>query len=619
MTLKTILDPENLVATQRQPFLPGTGKGGSVSRFFGFGLSREGLQISMDRHANGWIVAFLAVAFYVAVFLSTLKVPYYGPFSTVDEQILYYQSALNFNRFGFLATAFLQDFSTSSNPTEHPYVYNHMPAGPEIFTAVLMRIFGEDYRLLRVVFAAIFVAGLYCFYRWASVLLRSLGFIGAGLAFMFLRPWTLLHAIDHPMYCAFPLLVFFPLVALEKYYETRRSRWLVSALATVFLSSIYLAYQFVIMTGMCWIFLRLLRISRFERRHVMAFFGMTLLGILLHLVQNIVYFGPATAIRDVGLTLSNRLFGVPTGEALVDYYHGMGIVHHGMHRFDLFLLVKSILRSLHFPGAVALGLLGMFILGRELRLIARFEKRSGTFFIPFKEFSSIKNQGSAFDLMRLALLIGVTIVVPLIAFPAYSADYNLQGLGQFFSSLVAVAVLGWGWSHLRMAQGYREPFSDRRFFSFPLVSWGILLAVCVGGAFYAQIGYFKEMVSELRASRYADLPKLSELVKDKVTMTNIYPAVVGFFSREATIGGAEFTVFPEKEPPNPNAAYARHVRGMGLSRTVKPTHYVLFKALFTGFTRYRDLPTVKRLRNWVARKHKIVYEDDLFTVFELVY
>jgi hypothetical protein len=46
---------------------------------------------------------------------------------------------------------------------------------------------------------------------------------------------------------------------------------------------------------------------------------------------------------------------------------------------------------------------------------------------------------------------------------------------------------------------------------------------------------------------------------------------------------------------------------------------VLFRALHTGFTRFRDPDSLRRLRDRVAAKHKIVYEDELYTVFELSY
>ena len=139
-----------------------------------------------------------------------------------DEYISYYQSARNFNKYGFFASTFLQDLSTSTAAAEHPFVYNHMGAGPEITTALITKVFGERYRLVRLFFALVFVFGLYFFYRFSTILFAALGFAGAGYAFLLLDPLAVMSIIDHPGQATFPFFAFLPLVLLYHWHRTEK-------------------------------------------------------------------------------------------------------------------------------------------------------------------------------------------------------------------------------------------------------------------------------------------------------------------------------------------------------------------------------------------------------------
>src|SRR5213594_3271605 len=179
---------------------------------------------------GGWVcsgrwLAIVVGSVLVLIFLASLlpsvfRSAYFSPIATVDEQLMYYQAARTFNEYGFLNSYLLQDFSTSSNPAHHPFVYNHMPPGPEIFTALLTRVFGEQYRLIRMIFLGIFLVGLVCYFRFARLMLRGFNLTGEGFAILFIPPAVMFHMMDHPAYSPFPFLAFFPLVSLHSYYES---------------------------------------------------------------------------------------------------------------------------------------------------------------------------------------------------------------------------------------------------------------------------------------------------------------------------------------------------------------------------------------------------------------
>lgn len=567
----------------------------------------------------GYAIAIVVIAVYAPLYAGVCrKFEHFSPFPAADEQVLYYQAARNFNRFGFFASGLLQDFSTSSKPDEHPFVYTHMPPGPELFVAALFKVVGERYRLVRLVFAAIFIAGLFCWLRFASTVLRSHGLGGAMLAVFFIKPLTALRMIDHPMYCAFPLLAFLPLVALAGHYRTARRRWLWLALAAVFISSIFMAYQFVIMTLVSCVLLRVLRLARFETRHLLAFFGVAVAGVLLHVVQDVAWLGPAAAFKELQFTVTNRVSGHPTAEEMAGFYQSIDVVHHGTHTLDGGRLLLSVKESLSVPAVFQVLVLAVALLVFQLLRRARFDSATCEL-----EVSRQRPAGevSSWLLFRLAAWAVPTVAVPLLVFPAYSADYDLQGAGQFFVSIAAVGALACFWMHLRdLAKAVVNPTGGlwRRVFAalqvLALVGWTVGIIDIVGRR---QLSYYGKCAEVAAYDGYRSLPKFAELARGKVVMTNVYPAMAGFFTHEAVLGGAEFECFPTAGPPDPDAAWAKHVRGYGPD--VRPTHYVLFRAFYTGFTKNRDAASVRQLRNRIASRHRIVYEDKLFTFFELTY
>src|SRR5687768_15408776 len=99
--------------------------------------------------SGSWLAAPVLAGYALLFFIALVRFPLVGPAATVDEQLIYYQTARNFVQYGFLNSGFLHDLSTSSNPAHHPYIYSHMPAGPEVFVALLMKIFGEHWALIR--------------------------------------------------------------------------------------------------------------------------------------------------------------------------------------------------------------------------------------------------------------------------------------------------------------------------------------------------------------------------------------------------------------------------------------------------------------------------------------
>ena len=497
-----------------------------------------------------WL-ATAVVAVYVVIFLVGLvRFPYFGPLATVDEQLMYFQVARVFNEYGLLNSVFLQDFSNSSSSIHHPFVYNHMPPGPEILTALLMKVFGERYRVIRLAFVGIFVVGLAYYVRFVGILLASVGCRGAGLALLLIPPIVMLHSIDHPAYSCFPFVAFFPIVALDTYYRTgRRSHyWL--AFLVVLLGSLYLVYQQLLMLFVCWVLLGSLRIIRLRRAEVLALLVAGTLGIVAHLLQSVVLLGLHVSLEELRLTLSNRMFGVPTTSQLRDFYQSIAVVHQGFHQFDWSLIAEVLGRSLRPAGEwlanlVFCGLvLGAIVLALapSVRLIT--EERS-------IRIAQVETTGTLQVLPASILWAAAVIVLPLMAFPAYAASYQLSGGNHFF--LAAVATLGIcctvkeSWLAIRRL-ARRDGLESGSW----VVSLAVSVLLVIGlTVFVIAVGkvQIRDLSRSVQQARRAgamqrDLLEIAGPLKGQIVMSNVYPSVVGFFSREATLGGCEIETFP---------------------------------------------------------------------------
>src|SRR5438128_1121310 len=338
----------------------------------------------------------------------------------------------------------LIDMTSSSRPEHHPFIYNHMPPGPEIVVALLMRLFGENFVVIRLIFAGIFVLGAFYFLRFTEMVLYAAGLMGSGFAMFLVDPPAIMHAIDHPAYSPFPLLTFLPLVALKSYYDHGRRLAFGAAVAAVFVASVYLVYPQLLMALVGWIALSLLGIIRVDRRHLLVFSGAVTFGVLLHFFQNLLFLGPWIFLKELQFTLANRMFALPISDELRAMYQSIGVVHQGFYQFDVEALWGTICRALYIAGS----------------------------------------PGISWTLMLLVVLLIGTL-------------HLVYRVGKAYGAGARVVV--------------------------------------------------KESTRDDTAWQVANV---LQPLKGEIVMTNVYPTLVSFFTREATFGGCESAAFPSQEPVN---------------------------------------------------------------------
>ena len=564
----------------------------------------------------------------VAFLGSVIGFPYYGPLSNVEELTLMYTAAQNFIAYGFLHSMFLQDLSTSSRPADHPYVYNHMPPGPDIFIAVLLKVTGGSYRLVRLVFWAVLLAGMVCYFRFGELILQRFGVSGAGYAILLISPYMILHKFDDPLYAPAPLLMFLPLLTLQSYYQSARWGYLALTLAVGLVSSVYLDYLTLLMVSWCWGLLYFSQLLQLRRRHLFAFAGVIVGGLVLHLAQNFLYLGQELFFRELGMTISNRITGLPTKDELKAFYQTHGLVHHGAESINLEGFLYHLWLGVTFPGRLSLALTAMlgtvWVVGRNVRWWK--DRRS----------MAITRGPEVFALGRrfVALWGWVmgTILLPMVMLPAFTQEYGIHGTGLhwYFLGIAATASVLYG---VRAAVGQmpREmgPILSRTFFNafLALVVLGLLGNVVWRVVTY-QIGESRIAAAVYREAKFYKLDEIRRRFSGEVFMTNINPVTVGFFAGEAGHGVCEMPSLPETGDIDPGRCHVSYVRQQEYHRSVRPRYFFFFRELFPGFA--ECLPSdlmpmqhrggddcVRRMEDRLTARFEKVYENALFLVFDL--
>ena len=574
------------------------------------------------------LLAVLWLGVLSLIFLGSLsRFPYYSPFASVEEMALMYTSAGNFLRYGFSNSGFLQDFSTSSDSADHPYVYNHMPPGPEITVALLLKASGGSYRAVRVVFWILFLVGTLCYLRLAGLVLDNVGLSGAGYTVLFFSPFISLRAMDDPLYALFPLFAFLPLMLLASYYRTNCRGYLYSMLGAGFLSSIYLDYLSSAVVVYCWIFLYLTRLLRVDGRHLLIFLGVMGCGVVAHLFQNFLYLGPSVFAQELIMTATNRTVGVPPKATLREFYERLGVVHHGSTPIILNALLSNIRSAFELPGNSPALLAGIACVA--LVLSARWGRgaSNGDAVLPRGE----PTPAIGF-FWRLAVWVSGTLILSMLTFPAFTQEYGMHavGLSAYFTAIAATAVLLYA---IQTAVNHRPRDLPRTAALASRVALVLVMIYLAGSggwaAVQASIDEFRGAMSEYRQFKYAAMEDIRTSFGGELYMTNINPVAVGFFVREAGYGVCELASLPVEGDVDPTKCHVAYMKRRDHYRNIRPRYFFFFSQdLFPGFA--ECLPTmimpslgrggdacVELMRRRLSDRFAKTYENVLFTVFDL--
>jgi hypothetical protein len=584
---------------------------------------------------------------------------YYGPASCVEESAYTYTSSQNYLRLGFLNSCLLQDFCNSADPADHPFVYDHMPAGPDLLLAVLLRATGESYRAVRIILAFAFAVGAWFYLRFCQLILDRLRLGGAGFVVLLIGPWTLVGGMDRLIYNLYPLLAFAPFVGLAAFYRTGKARFLWAAALVALLSSLYLEYSLLSAVIASWVFLYLTGLIPMQRRHVGLILGSIGLGIGLHLVQNILYLGPQVFFRELTMTLGNRTVGVPTQQQLSAFYRALGLVHHGSHAPRLSVLVEVVRENFRMPQRsyfVRLGILGLL-----LCLRFRLEPSAATAFRLTRG-----GRTAVWFFLRLGMWVAATVVTPIVLFPAFAQEVNLRGSGAnyFYVGLGLYALAAFGvrqvfvtlpislrldWARravtarlrhsLHLLRAWRAGWPIRCGTAVAAVEGAAVLAAALWCATWASglargaVASGKTQLANIlalwKADPYADLGDIKQFAGE-LYITNINTPTVGFFTGSPGYGVCGPDTITAEGTIDKSRCKIAFMRRTDVYDEQTPRYFFFFwsKTLFPGFA--DDLPSetllgdnrggdalIKLMQDRLDTHFIKVYENRLFRVYDL--
>ena len=261
----------------------------------------------------GYLLSMVVVLLMFSAHVRSInQYPYFSPISNVEELAYTYISSGNFNRFGFSATDFLQDFAASPDRADHPYVYDHMPPGPDIARALVMRATGGSFVQTGIVFASLVPVGFVFYFLFLRRIMSDNHLLLGGAFLLILTPWlSYLPHFSNPIWNGFLVLTFVPLVTLQWAYD-RKANWLIYAvtLPVTLLAALYLDYIVFSSVLVCWAGLYVTQIVRVGKRELIMILGTAATGILLNLLKNVIYFGPSLFIQELVYVLGNRNLGL---------------------------------------------------------------------------------------------------------------------------------------------------------------------------------------------------------------------------------------------------------------------------------------------------------------------
>ncbi|MGC2520394.1 MAG: hypothetical protein WA373_14960 [Burkholderiales bacterium] len=569
---------------------------------------------------------------------AVMAFPAFVPWSNVEEWTYSYTSAHNYLTYGFLNSGLLQDTSGSPFAADHPYLYTHMPAGPDLLMALILKFTHDNYFSLRLILAGFFVLGIWYYYRFAKLILDRFDLPGAGFVVVFAGPYAWHNIIERSVYSLYPLLAFAPYIALDHFYRSGKRRYLFLLAALVFLSSIYIEYSLLTAVAVCWIGLYLTRLVKIERKHLFLVLGVIAFGIGLHLLQNFLFLGPETFFKDVIYSLGNRTVGFPSQEHLEAFYQSVGILHHGSKPVRPQVFINQVISNLYTP------------LWRPCLVIAGLSVFLSATIRAYRPGRILLSLGpDAVELLRamffLPLWAAATIVAPIVLFPAYSQDVSLNWsrANYYYLAVAQYALAAFGLKQIymasplylkmrgkvamiplwgsRSAQGTREPRVGQlaKYVIWVGMVWLSLQLTWQVASSTGQ-DYRIVLKANLGSNPNLELEDLKQF-SGELYATNVNTPVVGFFVNAPGFGVCDDeTITPDGSVDTSNCQIAM-MRRRDVYAQQAPRYFFLFdREKFTpGFAKTEMISGsgYARLEQRLTANFAQVHKNDLFRVFDL--
>lgn len=310
------------------------------------------------------VFVFLAVAL-VSIWVRTEGFPLIKE----NGEVFYnYLAAKNWERFGLLKNAFLEDFATSPETEAHPYYYTHNPDFPKLISYLFLKSGVRDIRVHILFALPVFLLGIWYFYRmsrkflgerealWVLFFSSTSYMISLAWGLNFFRAWSWI------LFCG-PI---YHLKAREEARESGEARRHTLMFVVWFALGAFYDYSFFLFCLLVILGLKFFGLYKLSWKRLVLFLcGAGLPMIVLHQACVIAGVGLDIWWKDWVYTLGNRVRGIPSREALREFYEQAGLVLWGYPGpFQFSKVIKKILNGfiLYFGIIMAfMSLLGLMI------------------------------------------------------------------------------------------------------------------------------------------------------------------------------------------------------------------------------------------------------------------
>jgi len=548
---------------------------------------------------TGWAVAALVVlgVFFIQI-SAAWKYPYFVPTSNLEEAAYTHIIVRNFIELGFWNSGFLQDVASSFRPEDHPFIYNHMPPGHEILIALLTKWFEGNQRLVNLVMFGFVPVGFVFYVLFIKRLLREINVVGAGFIAVFVFLPQLMTNTSHPHTSPFLLLMFLPLLIVA-WANERQAAWLKwLAWLTLLAASWILDYVLLSAVMASWVLLWVTRIWRLEGRDVAWALGVIVLGIVLHLLRNLLYLGPDLFFTELAYVLGNRLYGYPTAAAVADFYQNAGILHHGSRPISPWEMVGVLRANFFYPGgfflilAAGAGLLSALVIWPAASAVRIRLTPSGGKFISL--------------LFRVTAWVAGTLMTPVVLFPAFAQDMSLSGLvNSYFLAIPFVIIFLWvsgnaighylirNQATLKLLVSGKTLNIRARFWAIRLAWQGGLALLMIFIFLLAFLSLARDWVYHLK--EYRELYSKQDINEsfrylDEIRryspglfMTNVNTPIVGFLTKQPGFGGCGLKSIDSDGEPDLGRCKIALMRNAADYRQEQPKYFFFFTEVFTAF------------------------------------
>lgn len=572
--------------------------------------------------ASGWAVAAIVVfgAFFMQI-SAAWKYPYFVPTSNLEEAAYTHIIVRNFIELGFWNSGFLQDVASSFRPEDHPFVYNHMPPGHEILIAFLTKWFDGNQRLVNLIMFGFVPLGFVFYVLFIRRLLREINVVGAGFIAIFIFFQQLIVNTSHPHTSPFLLLMFLPFLIVA-WANDGQKMWLKwSAWLMLLAASWILDYVLLSAVMASWILLWATRLWRLSGRDVVWALAVIVLGIVLHLLRNLLYLGPDIFFTELAYVLGNRLFGYPSAAAVADFYQNAAILHHGSRPISPWEMAGVLRANFLYPGGLFLvlaamaGLLSAVMIWPGAAVVRMRLAPSGRKFISF--------------LVRVSVWVTGTLLTPVMLFPAFAQDMSLSGLAHsYFLAIPFLVIALWvsgniiGHYLIRNKGALGELLSGKtlnvraRFGGFRLAWKAGLAGLVVIMMLPAFLLLARDRIHYLKEYRTLYVQKdinesfryLEELRRysDGLFMTNVNTPIIGFLTRQPGFGGCGLTSITSDGIPNLERCKIALTRNVSRYRQEQPKYFFFFTEKFSAFPGFA---TCRPLGKRLDEESKLLGED----------